>query len=83
MNRNISQFADGTKIRRQIRSEMEAMVLQGGLSRMHEWAVKWQIDFNIKKYSTLHVGRHKTENRYTINGIDIDKSNSEKDLRVL
>ena len=33
--------------------------------------------------STLHVGRHNTRNRYTINGEDIGKSNSEKDLGVL
>ena len=68
---NISKFADDTKTGRQISSEREALVLQGKLNRMHEWAVKWQMDFNIKKCSALHVGRHNTGNRYAPNGVDI------------
>ena len=59
------------------------MVLQGELSRMHEWAVKWHMDFNINKCSTLHVSRHNTGNRYILDGVDIGKSNSKKDLGVL
>ena len=54
------------------------MVLLGELNTMHEWMVKWQMDFNINKCSTLHVGRHNTGNRYTLGGVDIDKSKSEK-----
>ena len=38
---NISQLA-----------EREAMVLLGELNTMHEWTVKWQMDFNINKCST-------------------------------
>ena len=57
------------------------MVLQGELNRMHEWAVKWQMDFNINKCSTSHVGRHNTGNRYTLSGVDIGKSNLEKRLK--
>ena len=59
------------------------MVLQSELNRMHEWAVKWQMDSNINKYITLHVGRQNIGNRYILNRVDIDKSNSEKDLGVL
>ena len=55
---NISRFADDTKTERQISSDREALVVQSKLNRMHEWAVKWQMDFNIKKCSTLNVGRH-------------------------
>ena len=49
---NNSKFADDTKIGRQISLDREAMVLQDEPNRMHEWAVKWQIDFNINKCST-------------------------------
>ena len=41
------------------------------------------MDSNINKDSTLHVGRHNTGNRYTLGGVDIGKSNSEKDLVML
>ena len=81
---NISKFADDIKIGRQISSEREAMVLQDELNKMHEWIAKWQINFDINKCSTRYIGRHNTRNRYTLNGADIGKSNSEKkDLGVL
>ena len=40
--------------------------------------VKWQIDFNINKCSTVYIGIHNTGNRYTQDGVDTGKSNSEK-----
>ena len=80
---NISKFADDTKIGRQISSEQKAMVLQGELNRMHKWAVKWQMDFNINKCSTLYVGRHNTRNIYTLDKVDIGKSNCEKEVGAL
>ena len=73
---NISKFADDTKIGRQISFDREATVLLGELTRMPEWAVKWQIDFNINKCSTLYIGKCNTGNKYTQDGVDIDKSNS-------
>ena len=78
---NISKFLDDTKIGRPISSDREAMVLQSELNRMHEWAVKWQMGFDINKCSTLHVGRHNTGNKYNLDGVNIGKSNSEKKCR--
>ena len=66
---NISKFADDTKVGRQINFKREAMVLQGKLNRMHEWAVKWEMDY-INKCSTHCVGRHSTRNRYTIDRVE-------------
>ena len=39
--------------------------------------------FDIDKCSTLHVRRHNTGNRYTLGEVNVGKSNSKKDLRVL
>ena len=44
---NISKFVDDTKIGRQISSDRDAIVLLGEPNRMHEWAIKWQMDFNF------------------------------------
>ena len=77
---NISKFLDNTQIERQISSGQEGMILlERKLNRINEWAVKWKMDINIK-CSAIHVGRHNTRNRYTLNGADIGKSNTEKDL---
>ena len=59
------------------------MVLQEELNRMHDWIIKWQMDININMCNTIHVGRRNTNNRYTLNGAHIGKSNLEKDLGVL
>ena len=48
---------------------------------MHEWAVKWQIDFDINLCNMFHVGKHNTGNRYILGGVDLGKSNSEEKLR--
>ena len=74
---NISKFADDTKIGRQISLDREAVVLQDKLNRMHEWTVKWQTDFDINRCSTLEI------DTYILDGVDIGKSNLEKDLGVL
>ena len=41
------------------------------------------MDFDINKCSTLHVAKHNTGSTYTLNGVNIGKSNSERDLGVL
>ena len=65
---NISKFAEDTKIGKEISSEQEAIILEGESNCMHECVVKWQMDFNIIKCSTIHVSIHNTRNRYTQNG---------------
>ena len=50
-----------------------AMVLQGKFNKMH-------MNFNINRYSTIHIGRHNIRNRYTLKWADIGKSNLEKNL---
>ena len=78
---NISKFADDTKIETHISWDRETRILLGELNRMHAWAVKWQMDFDTNKCSTLHVGRHNIGNKYTIDPVHIGKSNSEKRLK--
>ena len=53
------------------------------LNMMNEWAVKWLLEFNVNKCSALHIGKHNTENRYTLDRVEIGKWNSQKDIGVL
>ena len=41
------------------------------------------MDFNTSKCSVLHIDKHNTESRYTLNGAVLRKLYSERDLGVL
>ena len=63
---NISKFADDTEIGRQISTPRDSDILQRELDILHEWANKWQMDFNTSKCSILHIGRHNLDNGYEL-----------------
>lgn len=50
---------------------------------LHEWATKWQMNFNTSKCSILHIGRHSPEGEYELNGIVLRRHNWERELGVL
>lgn len=56
----VGQTADGTKVGRLIRTAHNAKVLQGGLDRLHECAGMWRVENNVRKCSSLGVGRNLT-----------------------
>ena len=80
---NISKFADDTKIGRQISTPRDSEILQKELDILHEWVNKWQMNFNTSKCSILHIGKHNLDNGYEINGTELRRLNSERDLGVL
>lgn len=44
-NKNKNQFDDDKKIGRVIKSDLDAIVLQGELHSVHDWTEKWQMGF--------------------------------------
>ena len=79
---DISKFADDTKLGRIIGSQSDVNILQGDLDKLNEWAVRWQMEFNIDKCSVMNVGRKNPGNRYTISNVSLKRSEGEKDLGV-
>ena len=72
-----------TQIGRQISTPRDSEILQKELDILHEWVNKWQMNFNKSKCSILHIGRHNLDNGYEINGTELRRLNSERDLGVL
>ena len=80
---NFGKLADDTKIGQKICSQRDNDILQRELDLLQEWAKKWQMEFNTSKCSILHIGRLNTEKGYALDGTELRKLNSERDLGVI
>ena len=78
----IKKFADDTKVGQEIKSEDDQLKLQNALNNLSEWATSWGMAFNVKKCKTMHIGRTNPKYTYQLNGIDIKKTEKEKDIGV-
>ncbi|CAH2277164.1 RNA-directed DNA polymerase from mobile element jockey-like, partial [Pelobates cultripes] len=46
---HVSVFADDTKLCKIIQCEQDITLLQRDLDRLGDWALKWQMKFNVEK----------------------------------
>ena len=93
---NIALYADDTKIWRQITSWNDHIVLQNDIEALHEWSTRNKMRFHPQKCKVMSVtpfGRDPDNNMstilpfqnfiYSLNGIELQFVNSEKDLGIL
>ena len=76
-------FADDVKVFRQIETSADRAILQNDLDHLTDWSLKWQINFNVNKCKSLHIGQTNPNNNYTIAGIDLVESDQERDLGII
>jgi len=79
---DISKFADDTKIGRLVKHTDDARMLQEDLNRLHDWAEKWEMQFNVNKCSIMSVGKGNRPVDYTLNDTTLGRSFSARDLGV-
>ena len=60
-------YADDTKLIAIIKEELDALMLQSDLFKIHSWTREWLIQLNIDKCKIMHLGRRNTAFNYTIN----------------
>ena len=77
------KFADDTKVFGMVNNEADRDILQNDLDSLTEWAVKWQMEFNVEKCKVMHLGGHNKGYQYSMNGKVLEKVASEKDLGIL
>uniref|UniRef100_A0A8C5MQR1 Reverse transcriptase domain-containing protein n=1 Tax=Leptobrachium leishanense TaxID=445787 RepID=A0A8C5MQR1_9ANUR len=80
---HVSVFADDTKLGKVIQCEQDVTLLQRDLDRLGDWALKWQMKFNVDKCKLMHFGVKYTQATYTLNGTELGKSKQEKHLGVI
>ena len=55
----VARFADDTKLFKVVKTQRDCEELQRDLSKLGEWASKWQMQFNVSKCKVMHVGAKK------------------------
>ena len=58
------------------------LILQNDLNTLGEWAVDSKMFFNVDKCKVLHIGNRNVQANYTMNSIQSEKAEQEKDLGV-
>ena len=74
-------FADDTKLYRQIMNIRDCDVLQDDLNGFSAWSKIWLINFNAVKCVVLRI-REAIRYIYTLDGINLESVDSQKDLGV-
>ena len=59
VNSEVAKFADDTKLFKVDTTQRDCEELQRDLSKLGEWASKWQIRFNVSKCKVMHLGAKK------------------------
>ena len=77
------KFADDTNIFRKMKVGADQDVLQNDLSKLVDWSKKWQMLFNCKKCTCLHVGYGNEEKEYKMGNTTLGKSQKERNLGVI
>jgi len=48
-----------------------------------KWSDEWQMKFNVQKCKVMHIGKNNMEYKYTMNGMELKSTKTEKDLGVV
>ena len=77
------KFADDTKVIKRIASLADSHALQETITKLQEWANKWQMTFNVGKCKILHLGNKNPLHDYYMEGTKLQAVSSEKDLGIM
>uniref|UniRef100_K7F105 Reverse transcriptase domain-containing protein n=1 Tax=Pelodiscus sinensis TaxID=13735 RepID=K7F105_PELSI len=79
----VVKFADDTKLFRIVKTEADCEGLQEDLTKLSEWATKWQMKFNVDKCKVMHIGKNNPNYTYSMMGANLAMTNQERDLGVI
>jgi len=77
---NILNFADDTKIFKEVRNSTDYGQLQADLDKLVLWAQKWQMEFNVNKCKVMRVGNSDDSSTYYMEGSELTDASFQKDL---
>jgi hypothetical protein len=79
---NMYLYADDTKLSRYIGESQDSLILQKDLDNLNNWIKTWLLKLNIDKCKIMSIGRRVVENKYTIDGIQLERVSNIPDLGV-
>ena len=88
INALIKLFADDAKVYNRVKQYEQPADnrVQSSLNRDVNWATTWLMRFNITKCHHMHIGKHNTGTKYTMqdgNTFELETVKTEKDLGVI
>ena len=69
----VLKFADDTKLCHRANGYEDNRVLQRDLDISTNWARRWQMEFNVKKFKIMHIGPKNQQAVYTMGNHKLDK----------
>lgn len=70
-----------TKLFLEVKSQADGEELQKHLTDLNEWAIKWEMNFNIDKCKVMHMGENNISSPDTMLGSEL--AVQEEDLGVI
>jgi len=80
---NVLKFADDTKVYKVVGNQFDGAQLQSDLDSLGDWAVKWQMKFNVEKCKVVHYSVRSIDVEYSLYGQPLEEVVSKKDLGVV
>ena len=59
------------------------MELQEDINKLVEWAIKWQMSFNVDKCSVMHIGHNNMQSNYNICNQQLSITDQQWDLGII
>jgi hypothetical protein len=78
----VLKFADDTKIYSNVSCANGQAQLQSDLDRATDWSSKWLMSFNVDKCKMVHAGYNNPQASYSMNGIQLQPVDEERDLGI-
>lgn len=79
----ISSFADDTKIAKRVNNPADSEMFQTDIYNLNKWSKEHGMQFNLDKTKIMHLGSKNNLYNYTLEGVNINQTNQEKDLGIL
>uniref|UniRef100_A0A8C8SCV0 Reverse transcriptase domain-containing protein n=1 Tax=Pelusios castaneus TaxID=367368 RepID=A0A8C8SCV0_9SAUR len=83
VNSEVAKFADDTKLLKIVKTKADCEELQKDLTKLSDWASKWQMKFNVDKCKVMHIGKNNPNYTYNMMGANLATTSQEKDLGVI
>ncbi|CAM5106410.1 unnamed protein product [Eretmochelys imbricata] len=83
INSEVAKFADDTKLFKIVKTKADCEELQKALTKLTDWATKWQMKLNVDKCKVMHTGKNNPNDTYSTMGANLATTNQEKDLGVI
>ncbi|CAM5088479.1 unnamed protein product [Eretmochelys imbricata] len=83
VNSKVAKFVDDTELLKIVKTKADCKELQKDLTKLSDWATKWQMKFNVGKCKVTHIGKNNPNYTYNMMGTNLATTTQEKDLGVI